>query len=113
MKTKPIVVIESPYAGDVETNVRYARACLRDSLLRGEAPVASHLLYTQAGVLDDNVPEQRAMGMEAGWAFFACADLVAVYTDRGVSSGMNRGITRAQQADVRVVFRQLGEGWDT
>ena len=33
-----LVVLESPYAGDVARNVRYARACLRDSLLRGEAP---------------------------------------------------------------------------
>lgn len=39
------VVIESPYAGDVERNVRYARASLSDCLRRGEAPLASHLLY--------------------------------------------------------------------
>ncbi len=56
------VIIESPYAGDVETNVRYARACVRDSLLHGEAPIASHLLYTQEGVLRDEVPEERRWG---------------------------------------------------
>jgi hypothetical protein len=43
------VIIESPYSGDVETNVAYARAALRDCLSRGEAPLASHLLYTQPG----------------------------------------------------------------
>ena len=32
-----LVILESPYAGDIERNVAYARACLRDSLLRGEA----------------------------------------------------------------------------
>ena len=47
------VILESPYAGDVETNLRNARAAMRDCLLRGEAPYASHLLYTQPGVLDD------------------------------------------------------------
>lgn len=36
------VIIESPYHGNVERNLRYLRACLRDSLLRGEAPFASH-----------------------------------------------------------------------
>lgn len=61
-----LVVLESPYAGDVERNVRYARAAVRDCLDRGEAPIASHLLYTQPGVLDDLVPAERAMGIEAG-----------------------------------------------
>ena len=37
--------------------MEYARACLRDSLLRGEAPIASHLLYTQpVASLDDSDP---------------------------------------------------------
>ena len=40
-----LVIIESPYAGDIEANVVSARACVRDSLSRGEAPIASHLLY--------------------------------------------------------------------
>ena len=40
------VIIESPYAGNVEENEEYARKCLRDCLMRGEAPFASHLLYT-------------------------------------------------------------------
>ena len=48
-----LVIIESPYAGDIEKNVAYARDCVRDSLMRGEAPYASHLLYTQPNILDD------------------------------------------------------------
>jgi hypothetical protein len=62
------VILESPYAGDVEANMRYARAAMRDSLMRGEAPFASHLLYTQEGVLLDSVPEERTLGIEAGFA---------------------------------------------
>jgi hypothetical protein len=50
------VILESPYAGDVEANVAYARAAVRDSLMRGEAPIASHLLLfgrdQQAGAPD-------------------------------------------------------------
>ena len=45
-----LVILESPYAGDVAANVKYARRCVRDSLSRGEAPIASHLLYTQPGM---------------------------------------------------------------
>lgn len=48
------VIVESPYAGDIERNMRYLRACLADCLRRGEAPFASHAIYTQPGVLDDS-----------------------------------------------------------
>ena len=40
-----MVVLESPYSGDIKGNTKYARMALRDSLARGEAPIASHLLY--------------------------------------------------------------------
>ena len=39
-----LVILESPYSGDVEANLEYARSCLHDCLERGEAPIASHLL---------------------------------------------------------------------
>ena len=39
------VVIESPYAGDVKRNRAYLKACLRDSLARGEFPFASHAVF--------------------------------------------------------------------
>lgn len=93
---KPIVIIESPYAGKTEAeiarNVEYARACMRDSLQRGECPYASHLLYTQPGVLRDEVPADRELGITAGFEFKRVADIIAVYTDLGISPGMMRAI---------------------
>lgn len=82
------VIIESPYAGDIESNVEYARAAMRDSLKRGEAPIASHLLYTQPGILRDEVPEERQLGIEAGFAWRHAADLAVFYVDRNWSGGM-------------------------
>lgn len=99
------VILESPYAGDVERNVRYARACLRDSLLRGEAPLASHLLYTQ--VLDDTDREEREMGIEAGLVWGTEASATVVYTDLGISPGMQYGIDRAVREMRTVEFRNL------
>lgn len=84
----PLVIIESPYAGDVEENTAYARAAMRDSLNRGEAPIASHLLYTQPGILRDELPDERQWGIDAGLAWRAVADLAAFYVDRGWSGGM-------------------------
>jgi len=104
------VILESPFAGEVEQSVAYARACLRDCLLRGEAPVASHLLYTQPGVLRDEVPEERALGIEAGLAWGKEAEATVVYTDRGISRGMQFGIDRAHREGRPVEFRTL-EGW--
>jgi hypothetical protein len=105
-----LVILESPYAGDVEANVAYARACVRDSLLRGEAPIASHLLYTQPGVLDDDVPAERQQGIDAGLAWRGVAECSVVYTDRGISKGMEYGIKAAADAGVPVEYRALKEG---
>lgn len=102
-----LVIIESPLAGDVEANVAYAKECMRDSLRRGEAPFASHLFYAQPGILDDLVPEERALGIEVGLAWGDAAELTAVYVDRGVSKGMRYGIERAISAKRTVVARSL------
>lgn len=107
-----LVLIESPYAGDVETNLRYLRACMRDCLLRGEAPFASHALYTQPGVLDDAVPHERALGINAGLVWGARAVATVVYLDLGVSKGMVMGIEAAHRAGRPVEDRRL-PGWST
>jgi hypothetical protein len=100
-----LVIIESPFAGNVERNKAYAQAALLDSLRRGEAPFASHLLYTQ--VLDDTNVVERAQGILAGLAWGAQAALTAVYMDRGVSPGMTRGIEAALAAGRPVEYRRL------
>lgn len=102
-----LVIIESPYAGDVQRNVEYARKAVADSLKRGEAPFASHLLYTQEGILDDTKKEERSLGMFAGFEWGKRADLVAVYQDLGVTSGMKAGITRAEKQGIPVELRNI------
>jgi hypothetical protein len=103
------VIIESPFAGDVGRNIAYARAAMRDCLLRGEAPIASHLLYTQEGVLDDNLPEERLLGIEAGLAWGTAAEATVVYGDFGLSRGMEYGIENAKRAGRVVEIRALPE----
>lgn len=81
-----LVIIESPYAGNVVQNEIYARSAVKDSLSRNEAPIASHLLYTQ--MLDDNIPAERALGISAGLAWRKVAEAAVFYVDRGWSGGM-------------------------
>ena len=108
---RKLVIIESPYQAlnliDHKANVEYARAAVRDSLLRGESPVAFHLLLTQPGILDDNVPEERRHGLEASLEWYARADLAAFYIDRGVSSGMKEGRAAAERFGVTIERRSL------
>ena len=99
------VILESPFAGDIERNVAYARACLRDCLQRGEAPIASHLLFTQPGVLSDDVPDERKMGIAAGLAWVSVADVMVVYIDYGISPGMAAAMETAEKRGLPVEKR--------
>jgi hypothetical protein len=104
---KRLVILESPYAGDIERNVAYARECMRDSLLRGECPMASHLLYTQPGVLRDDVPEERRLGIDAGLEWGAKAEATVAYVDLGVTPGMDEGLRRAKREGRRIEIRRI------
>lgn len=107
-----LVILESPYAGNVIQrwlNRRYARACVRDCLKRGDSPIASHLLFTQRGILRDNVPDERKLGIEAGLAWKRVAQASVVYVDRGVSAGMKHGIRAAAQANIPRGVSTTGE----
>lgn len=101
------VIIESPYTGQTARNIEYARRCVADSIHRGEAPIASHLLLTQEGILNDDDPEERALGILAGHAWYRVADLCAVYVDYGISKGMIEGMRAALAAGIEIDTRLL------
>lgn len=104
-----LVIVESPYAGDVEKNVEFAQKCMKDCLMKGEAPYMSHLLYTQPNVLDDDIPEERELGIKAGLWWGAKASKTVVYTDLGISKGMKYGIAIAKKYGRLVEYRTLKE----
>jgi len=89
------VVLESPFAGNIDRNVAYAKMCIRDMLRRGEAPIASHLLFTQPGILNDDDAEQRKLGIAAGHAWLSVADCIVFYVDLGMSRGMQQSMEQA------------------
>lgn len=113
--TMRLVLVESPLAAPTEEgrarNRAYAAAAMADCLRRGEAPLASHLLYDRPGILDDTIPAERALGIAAGLAWGARADATVVYEDRGISDGMALGIARAKEEGRRVERRALGGPW--
>jgi len=102
-----LVIIESPYAGDIERNLIYARKCMADSFKRGEAPFASHLLYTQEGILNDDIEDERTLGINAGLEWGKLAELTVVYIDYGISKGMQYGIDNAIKNNRFVEYRRI------
>lgn len=101
------VIIESPWAGDIETNKRYLRACIRHCIKMGEAPFASHQMYTDS--LDDLISDERRLGIDAGFKWRCVAEKTVVYTDLGISSGMQEGIADAETLGQDIEYRKLGE----
>lgn len=103
------VILESPYSGDVELNMLYLTHCIRDCLRRGETPYASHQMLTRA--LDDMKPEERKLGIEAGFVFHHFAERSVVYHDLGVSGGMALGILNMAKLGKAIEYRLLGGDW--
>lgn len=92
-----IAVVESPFAAE-NAELRAEYDAYLDQLLnwcihRGWAPFASHGLYTRPGVLDDNEPAERSLGIRAGlYLAKEAATVVVVGIDYGLSSGMCTGL---------------------
>ena len=107
------VVVESPLGAptreQIEDNKKFAVECCKDCLRRGEAPYASHLFYDRPGLLDDQIPAERELGITAGLLWGDAAEATVVYVDRGISSGMKRGIDRAWEQRRTVEFRKLSD----
>ncbi len=115
-----IVCLESPFkpsADDIaryegrysaaellRQNLIYARLCLLNSLKIGEAPLASHLLYTQVCA---ETPELRSAGIKAGFQAHHRCDLVVLCIDLGVSSGMRLAADNASLINTEQTRRSV------
>lgn len=94
-----LVYICSPYAGDVEKNIRFAGAACRYAAEHGCAPVAVHLLYPQ--ILNDSVPSQREAGIRMGLRVLASCEELWSCGER-VSHGMSREIAEAKRLGIPI-----------
>lgn len=106
-KDRKLVVVESPFAGDEARNLTYVRRCMHDCFTQGEFPFASHALYTQPGVLNDAVAEERNLGIFAGLLWTLLADKTVVYTDHGITAGMKKGISFAERLGRKIEYRKV------
>ena len=106
-----LVIIESPYRARTkrlaQRNVSYALAAMRDSINRGEAPFLSHMMYT--GVLDDNNPIDRQLGIDLGYSWWPFVEAICFYCDLGWSEGMVLAKLRADRDDKIIEERYIAQ----
>lgn len=98
---RPIVYICSPYAGDVDGNIKAAQRYSRFAVDNGYIPVAPHLLFPQ--FLDDNNPKERQLGLFFGNALMSKCAEVWVFGSN-ISAGMETEIKRAKWKDYRLRY---------
>lgn len=98
---RPIVYICSPYAGDIEANVKSARAYSRFAVETGYIPIAPHLLFPQ--FLNDAVPAERELGLFLGNAIMSKCSEVWVF-GQNISAGMEAEIKRAKWKNYRLRY---------
>ena len=98
---RPIVYICSPYAGDVEHNVKAAQVYSRLAVDQGCIPIAPHLLYPQ--LLRDDHPMERQLGLVFGLALLCKCAEVWVFGSR-ISPGMEVEIKRARWKNIRLRY---------
>jgi hypothetical protein len=104
-----LVVVESPYAATEYYNLaqhrEYLRLAMADCAIRGEAPMASHHLLPE--ILQDDVPHERALGIAMGYAWGQHAAACVVYSDLGVSPGMEAALAHYKAAGKPIEWRVL------
>ena len=104
-KNRRKIYVASRYAGDVDANVAAAITYCRRVIDEGDMPVASHLLYPQ--ILNDNIPEERELGLLFGLALLAACDEVWVFGE--VSPGVAQEIEEAKRLKKQIrYFEEVG-----
>ena len=96
-----LVYICSPYAGDIESNVEFAKAACHYAMRQGCAPVAVHLLYPQ--FLDDAVSSEREAGIRMGLQVLAACEELWV-CGAHISSGMRQEIAEAKRLGIPIRY---------
>lgn len=101
MRILKLVYIASPYRGDVDHNTSKAKEYCRFAVSQGAIPLAPHIYFTQ--FLDDNIPEERELGLRMGLEIMEQCEEIWVMGDR-ISEGMAAEIEAAKRLRMRIQY---------
>ena len=99
----------SPLVGDVETNIEKAKQYARYVLLCGMTPVVPHFY---ALCLDDNKPDERAIGMAAGMSLLWFCDEIWVFGEK-ITEGMRNEINFCISLNIKIRYINEAQIEDT
>ncbi len=99
---RKLVFVSTPYTGDIEANVAFARQACYYAICLGHTPLAPHLLYP--GIIPDAEPCWRQVGIEMGCDFLALCDEIWL-CGPCVSAGMQTELDLAR--DIGLTVRQI------
>lgn len=94
-----LVYICSPYAGDIEKNIKFAQDACRYAISQNCAPLAVHLLYPM--LLDDAVTAERKIGIQMGLRVLVSCEELWICGDR-ISTGMEQEIEEAKRVGIPI-----------
>lgn len=98
---KKLIFVCSPYSGDIEKNVEFAKQCCLSVIYDGDIPFAPHLFFTQ--FLDDSITDQRKAGIEGGLLIMNKCDAMYVFGNT-ISDGMAIEIIEAEKLGIPVKY---------
>ncbi len=98
-KFRPIVYVCSPFAGDMDGNMRKARRYCRFAVDQGAIPIAPHLLFPQ--FMKEET--ERGLAMQMNLVLLAHCRELWVFGST-VSEGMAAEIARARQKKITVRY---------
>ena len=98
------VYVASKYAGDTRANTKAAIRYCRSVIEAGHMPVASHILYAASGMLKDDDPSERELGLAFGLALLKGCDELWAFGD--ISPGMAKEIEEAKRLKMPVIYKE-------
>ncbi len=101
----PFVYVASALRGDIKGNVKKANGYCRFVIANGSIPIAPHVFFS--GFLDDQVPEERSIGMFLGKEMLRKCD--ELWTFGEITAGMQEEIDLAKKLNIPVRYFK-GEG---
>lgn len=101
---RKIIYVCSPCRGNVAANVSWAKLYTELVLRSGHTPITPHAFYTE--YLDDDNPQERALGLEAGISLLRRCDEVWIFGTT-ITDGMQAEIAIARTLDIPVRRAQL------
>ena len=90
----------SPLSGNISGNIENAKRYARYIFKCGMAPVIPHFY---ALVLNDEIPDERKLGMQAGISLLWVCDEVWVFGNE-ITEGMKKEIIFAEKLNIKVKY---------